>query len=113
MDAKVSNKTKTKTFQNLNKNCPLLTVLKLQDYLKDEYSILEYEQSTIFWNKTKNLEVFSNSKSNLLRVVVPMSETVNVIQKLKVYDKAKDCVGLDHRPHFVRSKEENLKIYLL
>ena len=25
MDAKVSAKTKTKTFQNLNKNCPLLS----------------------------------------------------------------------------------------
>ena len=54
--------------------------------LRDEYSILEHEQSSIFWNKTKNLEVFSNSKNNLLRVVVPMSETVNVIQKLKAYD---------------------------
>ena len=54
--------------------------------MRDEYSILEHEQSSIFWNKTKNLEVFSNSKSNLLRVVVPMSETVNVIQKLKAYD---------------------------
>ena len=54
--------------------------------LRDEYSILEHEQSSIFWNKTKNLEVFSNSKGNLLRVVVPMSETVNMIQKLKAYD---------------------------
>jgi len=54
--------------------------------LRDEYSILEHEQSSIFWNKTKNLEVFSNSKGNLLRVIVPMSETVNVIQKLKAYD---------------------------
>ena len=53
---------------------------------KDEYSILESEQSSIFWNKTKNLEVFSNSKSNLLRVVVPVSETINVIQKLKDHD---------------------------
>ena len=54
--------------------------------MRDEYSILEHEQSSIFWNKTKNLEVFSNSKGNLLRVVVPMSETVNVIQKLKTHN---------------------------
>ena len=54
--------------------------------LKNEYSLLDLEQSNIFWNKTKNLEVFSNSNNNLLRVVVPISETANVIQKLKLHD---------------------------
>jgi len=54
--------------------------------LDDEFSILDSEQSNIFWNKTKNLEVFSNLKSNLFRIVVPISETLNVIQKLKAHE---------------------------
>ncbi|MDA7715387.1 FAD-binding protein [Pelagibacteraceae bacterium] len=54
--------------------------------LENEYSILESVQTNIFWDKTKNLEVFSNSKNNLLRIVVPISETLSVIQKLKTYE---------------------------
>ena len=64
----------------------VIRLCKELSLLKNEYSILEHEQSSIFWNKTKNLEVFSNSKSNLLRIVVPVSETLNVIQKLKAFD---------------------------
>ena len=54
--------------------------------LDQEISILDNEQSNIFWNRTKNLEVFKNLKSNLLRIVVPISETLQVIQKLKSND---------------------------
>ena len=54
--------------------------------LNDEFSILDPVQSEIFWTKTKNLEVFKNSKSNLIRIVVPISETLQVIQKLKKKD---------------------------
>ena len=54
--------------------------------LSQEISILDAEQSNIFWNRTKNLEVFKNLKSNLLRIVVPISETLQVIQKLKSND---------------------------
>ena len=54
--------------------------------LSQEISILDTEQSNIFWNRTKNLEVFKNLKSNLLRIVVPISETLQVIQKLKSND---------------------------
>ncbi len=54
--------------------------------LKDEFSILEQKQSNIFWSKTRQLEVFSQLTGNLLRVVVPASETFNVIQKLKKYE---------------------------
>ena len=54
--------------------------------LKNEYSILESVQTKIFWNKTKNLEIFSNSKKNLLRIVVPISETLSVLQKMKPYE---------------------------
>ena len=56
------------------------------DLLVNEYSILDVEQSNIFWNKTKNLEVFSNTKKNLVRIVVPISETLNLLQKLKNMD---------------------------
>ena len=52
----------------------------------EEFVILETEQSNIFWEKTKNLQVFSGLKTNLLRVVVPPSETFEVINKLKIYD---------------------------
>jgi len=54
--------------------------------LENEYSILESVQTKIFWNKTKNLEIFSNSKKNLLRIVVPISETLSVLQKMKPYE---------------------------
>ncbi len=54
--------------------------------LSQEISILDTEQSNIFWNRTKNLEVFKNLKSNLLRIVLPISETLQVIQKLKSND---------------------------
>jgi glycolate oxidase FAD binding subunit len=54
--------------------------------LEKEYSILESVQSNIFWNKTKNLEVFSNLKNNLIRIIIPISETLSVVQKLKTYE---------------------------
>ena len=50
-----------------------------------EIVILEPEQSNLFWEKTKNLQVFSKLKNNLLRIVVPASETFEVINKLKAY----------------------------
>ena len=54
--------------------------------LDQELSILDSEQSNIFWNRTKNLEVFKSLKSNLLRIVIPMSETLQVIQKIKNFE---------------------------
>ena len=54
--------------------------------IAQELSIIDNEQSNIFWNKTKNLEVFKSLKSNLLRIVVPISETLQVIQKFKNYE---------------------------
>ena len=64
----------------INKLCE---ELKIQ---KNEMVILEPEQSNIFWEKTRSLEVFSDLKNNLLRVVVPASETFDVINKLKPYE---------------------------
>ena len=54
--------------------------------MDQELSILDNEQSNIFWSRTKNLEVFKKLESNLLRIVLPISETLQVIQKLKSYD---------------------------
>ena len=42
-------------------------------------SILESYQSEIFWNKVKNLELFSSSKNSILRIVIPPSECVKII----------------------------------
>jgi glycolate oxidase FAD binding subunit len=57
--------------------------LELQN---NEIAILEPEQSNIFWEKTRSLQVFSGLKDNLLRIVVPASETFEVINQLKIYD---------------------------
>ena len=61
-------------------------MVKELSLLENEYSVLDNFQTDLFWSKTRNLEVFSNLKNNLLRVVVPVSETLNVIQKLKKYE---------------------------
>jgi glycolate oxidase FAD binding subunit len=51
-----------------------------------DISILEPEQSNIFWEKTRSLQVFSELKNNLLRIVVPPSESFEVLNKIKVYE---------------------------
>ena len=45
-------------------------------------SILETYQSEIFWNKVKNLEFFTLSKNNILRIVVPPSECTKLLYQL-------------------------------
>ena len=42
-------------------------------------SVLGVHQSEIFWNKINTLEFFSNSKNSILRIVIPPSESVNLI----------------------------------
>jgi len=44
-------------------------------------SILAIHQSEIFWNKIKILEFFSNSKNNIIRIVIPPSESVNLLNQ--------------------------------
>jgi len=61
-------------------------LVKELSLLENEYSVLDNFQTDLFWSKTRNLEVFSNLKNNLLRVIVPVSETLSVIQKLKKYE---------------------------
>ena len=52
----------------------------------NETLVLENEQSKILWEKTRTLEVFSDLKNNLLRIVVPPSETFEVIKQTKSYE---------------------------
>ena len=52
----------------------------------DETLVLENEQSKIFWEKTRTLEVFSKTKNNLFRIVIPPSETFEVIKQFRLYE---------------------------
>ena len=47
-----------------------------------DISLLETHQSEIFWNKVKNLEVFSYSKNNIIRMVIPPSQCVQLVYQL-------------------------------
>ena len=52
--------------------------------LKDKkLTILDSTQSEIFWEDTRSLKVFSKGQENILRAVVPPSETLNLINRLK------------------------------
>jgi len=54
--------------------------------LKDKKTtILDSTQSEIFWEDTRALKVFSKSEKNILRTVVPPSETANLINRLKTF----------------------------
>ena len=53
--------------------------LKITNY---NVSILDSYQSEIFWNKVKNLEFFYSSKNNIIRIVIPPSECVNLVYQL-------------------------------
>jgi len=59
------------------------------DILNNNISILESNQSEIFWNKVKNLEFFFNSKNSIIRIVIPPSECVKLayqfFNKFKYY----------------------------
>ena len=53
----------------------LVNELKILD---TEISVLETLQSEIFWNKVKNFEFFYSSKNNILRIVIPPSECIQL-----------------------------------
>jgi len=56
----------------------------INDYKLKEFnlSLLEKIQSGIFWDKVRTLEFFSSSKNNIVRIVVPPSQTVQLIYQL-------------------------------
>ena len=57
----------------------LIDELKIVNF---NISILDTYQSEIFWNKVKSLEFFSSSKNNILRIVIPPSECVQLVYQL-------------------------------
>jgi len=71
--------TKTSTEQRINN---FFKDLALTD---KKTTILDSAQSEIFWEDTRSLKVFSKNEKNLLRAVVPPSETVNLINRLKTF----------------------------
>jgi len=50
---------------------------------KMKTSILDFYQSKLFWEKINNLELFSETKNNLLRAVIPPAESLNLMKYLK------------------------------
>ena len=48
-------------------------------------TVLDSVQSEIFWEDTRKLKVFSKNKKNILRAVIPTSETINLINRLKTF----------------------------
>jgi len=50
---------------------------------KMKTSILDFYQSKLFWKKINNLEIFSGTKNNLLRVVIPPAKSLDLMKYLK------------------------------
>ncbi len=50
---------------------------------KQKTSILDVYQSVLFWQKVNNLELFNNTKNNLLRIVVPFSNNEKLMKYIK------------------------------
>jgi glycolate oxidase FAD binding subunit len=48
--------------------------------LNNKTSILDYHQSDLFWKKVNNLELFSNTNNSILRVVIPQSKCLNLLE---------------------------------
>ena len=57
-------------------------LLEELNVIDDNISLLEIHQSVIFWNKVKNLEFFSSTKNNIIRIVVPPSKTAHILYQL-------------------------------
>ena len=57
-------------------------LIKELDLNKLNTSILDVYQSTPFWKKVNNLELFSQTKNNLVRVVIPPSNGIKLMKHL-------------------------------
>jgi len=71
--------TKISTEQRINN---LTKELVLED---KKLTILDSTQSEIFWEDTRSLKALSTNDQNILRAVVPPSETVNLLNRLKTF----------------------------
>ena len=63
------------------------SLIKELQIMNSSISILEINQSEIFWNKVKALEFFSKSKNSIIRIVIPPSEATQLIYQF--YNKFK------------------------
>ena len=71
--------TKTSTEQRIN------NLIQGLDLIDKNITVLDSTQSEIFWEDTRALKVFSKNQKNILRAVIPPSETVNLINRLKAF----------------------------
>ena len=71
--------TKISTEQRIN------NLIKDLSLLDKNITVLDSIQSEIFWEDTRGLKVFSKNQRNILRAVVPASETINLINRLKTF----------------------------
>ena len=58
-------------------------------------TVLDVHQSTPFWKKINNLEIFKSTKNNLLRVVVPPSKGPKLMQFFVEDGDGDDVTGLN------------------
>ena len=70
---------KTSTEQRINN---LIQDLSL---IEKNITVLDSVQSEIFWEETRCLKVFSKNQKNILRAVIPTSETINLLNRLKSF----------------------------
>ena len=92
------NKSRVFKFNDLNNDGPFLAIrlegdrVSVQERLKDiskelelkkyKTSILDNHQSVPFWIKVNNLELFTNTKNNLIRAVIPPSNCEKLMKFL-------------------------------
>ena len=90
------NKSRVFKFNDLNNDGPFLAIrlegdrVSVQERLKDiskelelkkyKTSILDNHQSVPFWTKVNNLELFTSTKNNLIRAVIPQSNSEKLMK---------------------------------
>ena len=90
------NKSRVFKFNDLNEDGPFLAIrlegdrVSVQERLKDiskelelkkyKTSILDNHQSVPFWTKVNNLELFTSTKNNLIRAVIPPSNSEKLMK---------------------------------
>ena len=95
----IINRNKVFKFNDLKYEEPFVAVRiegskkSIEERIKDIYkelqlkkmktSILDFYQSKLFWEKINNLELFSETKNNLLRAVIPTSKSLDLMKYLK------------------------------
>mgnify|MGYP000966440728 FL=1 len=58
-------------------------IFKELELKKMKTSILDFYQSKLFWQKINNIELFSGTKNNLLRAIIPPAKSLDLMKYLK------------------------------